>query len=113
MTLPFIVCAAITTLSAAVSLGFSLIAVQGAAGPVRTIALYASARSVALMAASLVPFATGATQWLLAVAWCMVIVQAGDAAIGATVRDTIRTYGPAGTALANLLAMIWLMLSVP
>jgi hypothetical protein len=46
-------------------------------------------------------------------AWSMVIVQAGDAAIGVTINDRMKTFGPAGTALLNLVAVIWLNQAVP
>ena len=53
MTVPFIFCASITAISAIISLGFSIAA-----------ALYACARSMALVIASAVPFLTGSTEWL-------------------------------------------------
>jgi hypothetical protein len=112
MTLPFIVCASITAISAIISLGFSMAAALGASNTARTMALYACARSTALVIASAVPFFTGSTGWLQAVAWSMIIVQAGDAVIGGTIKDPMKTYGPAGTALLNLLAVIWLIQAV-
>jgi hypothetical protein len=39
----------------------------------------------------------------------MIIVQAGDAAIGARIRDRMKTLGPAGTAVLNLAAIVWLL----
>ncbi|PWB92782.1 hypothetical protein C5689_16640 [Methylosinus sporium] len=71
-------------------------------------ALYACARSVALALVSLVPFVTGSAPWLAATACAMIVVQACDAAIGVTIEDRMKTFGPAGTALANLAALIWL-----
>ena len=112
MTLPFIVCASITAISAIISLGFSMAAALGASNPARTMALYACARSTALVIASAVPFFTGSTGWLQAIAWSMIIVQAGDAVIGGTIKDPMKTYGPAGTALLNLVAVIWLIQAV-
>jgi hypothetical protein len=109
MTLPFIVCASITAISAIISLGFSIAAALGASDTARTLALYASARSTALVIVSAVPFFTGSTGWLQAIAWSMIIVQAGDAVIGGTIKDPMKTYGPAGTALLNLVAVIWLI----
>ena len=87
MTLPFIVCASITAISAIISLGFSMAAALGASNTARTMALYACARSTALVIASAVPFFTGSTGWLQAIAWSMIIVQAGDAVIGGTIKD--------------------------
>jgi len=112
MTLPFIVCASVTAISAIISLGFSIAAALGATGAARTIAFYACARSGALMIASAVPFLTGSVGWLQAMAWSMIIVQAGDALIGVTINDPMKTYGPAGTALLNLVAVIWLIQAV-
>jgi hypothetical protein len=109
MTVPFIVCATVTAISAVISFGFSVAAVLGLTGEGRTIALYACARSVALMVVSAVPFLTGSTQWLQAIAWSMIIVQACDAFIGLTIKDRMKTFGPAGTALLNLAAVIWLV----
>ena len=109
MTTPFIVCAAITAVSAIMSLGFSVAAALSATDHARTMALYASARSLALALASVVPFLTGSIPWLLAVACCMIVVQACDAAIGATIKDRMKTLGPAGTALVNLAAVFWLL----
>jgi hypothetical protein len=113
MIVPFIFCASITLISAIISLGFSIMAALGATGATRTMALYACARSVALVIASAVPFLTGSTGWLQAVAWSMIIVQACDAVIGSTIKDPMKTYGPAGTALLNLAAVIWLTQAAP
>ncbi|UDL96253.1 hypothetical protein LGH83_08770 [Lichenihabitans sp. PAMC28606] len=109
MTLPFIFCAMVTAISAIVSLSFSIVALRSISGEARTLALYASARSLALVIVSVAAFAVGATAWLEAVAWCMIIVQACDAAVGITISDRLRTFGPAATALLNLAALIWLL----
>jgi hypothetical protein len=39
----------------------------------------------------------------------MIIVQFCDAAIGVVIEDRMKTFGPAGTALLNLAAVIWLL----
>jgi hypothetical protein len=103
----FSVCLAITVLSALVSLGFSIAAVMKSAGQTRTTACYAAARSLSFALLSLVPALTGSHVWLQAVAVGMIIVQACDAAIGVSIRDRMKTYGPAGTALATLIALVW------
>jgi len=64
VTIPFIVCAAVTVVSAVVSLGFSLAATRSSVQAQRTLALYASARSFALLAASVAAFWKGSLQWL-------------------------------------------------
>jgi hypothetical protein len=43
----------------------------------------------------------------------MIIVQARDAVIGTTIKDRMKTFGPAGTALLNLVTVIWLIQAVP
>jgi hypothetical protein len=113
MSLPFIFCASITAISAIISLGFSITAALGATDTARTMALYACARSTALVIASAVPFLTGSTGWLQAMAWSMIIVQACDAVIGGTINDPMKTYGPAVTALLNLVAVTWLIRALP
>jgi hypothetical protein len=112
MTVPFNFCALVTAISAIISVGFSIAAALGAAGTARTMALYACARSMALVMASAVPFLWGSIEWLQAIAWSMTIVQASDAVIGATLKDRMKTFGPAGTALLNLVAVIWLTQAV-
>ena len=92
-------------------LGISIAAQRTATGAARTMALYACARSLALFVASVVPFLSGSVGWLLAVAWSMIIVQALDAIVGMTIKDKVKTFGPAATALLNLAAVIWLIQS--
>jgi hypothetical protein len=113
MTAPFILCALVTAISAIISLGFSIAAALGATDTARTMALYACARSAALVIACAVPFLTGSTGWLQAMAWSMIIVQACDAVIGGTINDPMKTYGPAITALLKLGAVIWLIQALP
>ncbi len=109
MTSAFIACAIVTTISAAISLGFSIAAAFPASDQTRTMALYASARSLAFTLISLVPFVTGSTPWLVAVAVGMIVVQFCDAGIGVTIHDRMKTLGPAGTAVANLAVLVWVM----
>jgi hypothetical protein len=109
MTTPFLVCAAVTAVSAFVSLGFSIASVPGANGQTRTLALYTCARSTAFAIVSLVPFATGWRLWLEAVAVGMIILQALDAGVGVAIRDRMKTFGPAAIAVTNLAALVWLI----
>ncbi len=106
----FVVCLAITILSALVSLGFSTVAVMKSKGQARTIAYYAAARSLSFAVLSLVPVLTGSNAWLQAVAVGMIVVQSCDAAIGVSIHDRMKTYGPAGTAVANMIALVWFSL---
>jgi hypothetical protein len=109
MSMPFFICAAMTSVSAIISLGFSIASILNQTGQTRTPAFYACARSIAFAVISLFPFFNRSTPWLEASACGMIIVQALDAVIGVTLRDTMKTLGPAGTAIANLAALIWLM----
>ncbi len=109
MSAPLIVCAAISAISAFVSLGFSIASTPNTKGQTRTLALYASARSLEFAIISVVALASGSVQWVQAVAGGMIIVQACDAGIGVTIRDGMKTFCPAGTAIANLAALTWLM----
>jgi hypothetical protein len=109
MNIRFLSCALITAVSAVISLGFSIAAALNTADEARTMALYSCARSVALVFASAVPFLTGLTPWLQAIACSMIIVQICDAGIGVVIKDRMKTLGPAGTALLNLAALIWLL----
>ena len=109
MTTPFLVCATVTAVSAFVSLGFSIASVPGTNGQTRTLALYTCARSIAFAAISVVPFATGWSFWLEAVAAGMIILQVLDAGVGVTIKDPKKTFGPAAIAVANLAALAWLI----
>ena len=108
MTVPFLLCAAITAVSALISLGFSIAAVVSSTAVTRVLALYVCSRSLALAVASAIPFFTGSSSWLLAIALCMILVQAGDAAIGAIKNNRTETFGPLGMAILNLVAIAWL-----
>jgi hypothetical protein len=43
----------------------------------------------------------------------MIFIQACDAVIGTTIKDRMKTFGPAGIALLNLVAVIWLIQAIP
>ena len=73
--------------------------------------MYAAARSLALTVAAVVALLVGSTSYLEAVALAMVVVQAADAVIGLTIKDRVKTIGPAITSLANGLALVWLYTS--
>ena len=70
--------------------------------------MYVTSRSVALVVISAVPIFHSSPTWAAAAALAMVIVQAGDAAIGALQRDLMKTTGPAVLAGINLVALILL-----
>ncbi len=110
MTLPFLGCATITALSATVSLGFAFAAIRSSVGEKRVVALYAGVRSLAWMVVALAAF-RAPQPWLEATAVGMIIVQVCDALIGYAVKDPLKTWGPAATAVFNLAALAWLGLS--
>ena len=107
----FWICAGVTAASAFVSLGFSVAAVLSVRHAVRTNAMYALSRSVALVAVSLVPLISQTRSSLLTIALAMVIVQALDAVVGGTIRDRMKTFGPASLGALNLVALVWVLVS--
>ena len=108
MTVQYWFCVTVTLVSALTSTGFSFAALHGSAGSNRTNAMYATSRSVALAVISAVPIFHSSRTWAEAAALAMVIVQVGDAAIGALHRDFMKTAGPAVLAGINLVALILL-----
>jgi hypothetical protein len=102
-------CAVISALSALTSLFFSARAAVTDEGHARTNARYVVARSFPLTVVAVIPLFHHSTQWEIAVALCLVIVQALDAGIGVTIRDRKETAGPALTAALNLAALLWLI----
>lgn len=106
MSPAFWLCAATTTASSVVSLGYSVAAVRSPDRSRQTNALYAVSRSLALATVSTAGLSKQSTDWLKAAAAAMTLVQAGDALIGLRARDRVKTLGPALTAIANLAALI-------
>ncbi len=108
MTFQYWFCVTVTVVSALTSAGFSFAALYGATESSRTNAMYVTSRSVALVVISVVPIFHSSLTWAEAAALAMVIVQAGDAAVGALQRDFKKTIGPAVLAGVNLVALILL-----
>lgn len=106
---PLWVCAAITAISALVSFGYSLAGLRGSSGVARPGSMYAFSRSLALLVAAIVALLTGSAPFIAAIAVVMVMVQAGDAVVGAHLANRFKTVGPAATALVNLASLIWLL----
>ncbi|MBC3789358.1 hypothetical protein [Spirosoma utsteinense] len=96
----FWICALITIASALTSAGFSLAALSSL-GDAHTNALYAVSRSLSLAFGSLLVVFLHSRIGLMAVAFLMVLVQAGDAVIGALINDPMKTYGPAFLAVVT------------
>lgn len=109
MPAAFWICAAITLISALVSLGYSIAALVDADPAHRSSPRYASARSLALASVAVVALFAHSQSYLAAVALTMVIVQATDAVVGWLDRDRLKTVGPALTAAANAAALVWLL----
>jgi len=107
----FWICAGVTVASAFVSLGFSVAAVPSVLHEARTLAMYALSRSVALAAVSVVPLISQTRSSLLTIALAMVVVQALDAVVGGTIRDRMKTFGPASLGALNLVALVWFLVS--
>ncbi|MDQ6874598.1 MAG: hypothetical protein M3042_05970 [Actinomycetota bacterium] len=111
MPVDFWVCAVVTIASAFVSLGYATAAVRAGAVPDAACvpSRYAFARSLALAAVAVVAALAQSTAAVEAAALAMVLVQAGDAVIGALSRDRLKTFGPAATAAVNAVVLIWLL----
>jgi len=111
MDAAFWVCAAITAISSFVSLGYSIAGLRAAAGQAVVPSRYAAARSLALAVVAVVALFAAAVPFVAAVAIAMIVVQAVDAVIGIPQRDTLKTWGPAITAIVNLAALIWMLVA--
>jgi hypothetical protein len=109
MTLAYWICAVVTAASSFTSCGFSTVALLSSDGKAKINAMYAFTRSIALALASIVVFFNQARSWLEALALIMIVVQLGDTIIGIKIHDSLKTYGPAITALVNFAALIWLI----
>jgi hypothetical protein len=107
VSLAFWVCAAVTLISALTSIGFSVATLVSSDGKAQVNAMYASSRSAALVVVSVVVLFDHSRSWLEALAVSMIIVQLLDTVIGVKIQDKMKTYGPAVTALVNLVVLIW------
>jgi len=103
-------CNIITALSALVSAGFS---VAGLLGPSvsDSFARYAASRSIALLIAVLCCIGFRSRKVTITLALVMSLVQAFDGIIGLLAHDPAKTYGPFVLALANFIALVWLLRS--
>jgi hypothetical protein len=110
MSLAYWVCAIFTTISAAVSFGYSISSLLRSEGNARIASMYAFARSLALVVVSVIALFTGTVAFVAAAAIAMIVVQAVDTVIGARIRDRMKTFGPAVFAALNLAALIWMLL---
>lgn len=111
MSTAFWACAIVTVISALVSAGYAVAGLNSASADGRVPSMYALARSAALVAVAIVGLFSGSTGFVAAAAVAMIAVQGLDAVIGARISSRIKTIGPALTALANLAALLWMLLS--
>jgi hypothetical protein len=109
MNIPFLFCAFITTVSAVISLGFSVAAAFNTANEVRNTALYTCAAKCSLGNSKCGPISDRLNSMAIGDRCSMIIVQICDASIGVVIKDRMKTFGPTGTALLNLAAVIWLL----
>ncbi len=107
MSSSFLICALITLASALTSLGFSIAAYRSSDKTSRVNAMYASSRSIAIVAICIVPFINLSNSWLIAAASIMIIAQSLDALVGIKITDKLKIFGPVITTIVNLLALIW------
>ena len=110
VTRPFWTCTIITTISALVSGGFSVAGLLGPSGGDR-FALYAASRSIALLMGVLCSMAFRSREAVASLALVMTLVQGFDGIIGVLAHDAAKTYGPFAFALANFVALSWLLRS--
>ena len=111
MSAGFWVCAAVTAISSLVSLGYSIAGLRAASGQGVVPSRYAAARSLALAVVAVAAVFVSSVPFLAAIAVAMILAQAVDAAIGVPQRDRLKTWGPALTALVNLIALVWMLAS--
>jgi hypothetical protein len=109
-SLAFLTCAIITTVSALVSAGFSVVGLFGPSGD-DLLGRYAASRSIALIIAVLCCIGFRSREAVAALALVMSLVQGFDGLIGALAHDPAKTYGPFVFALVNFAALVWLLRS--
>jgi hypothetical protein len=100
-------CAIITTISALVSAGFSVVGLFGPPGG-DIFEPYAASRSIALLIAALCCIGFRSREAIAALAVVMNLVQGFDGFIGLLAHDPAKTYGPFVFALVNFAALVWL-----
>jgi hypothetical protein len=109
-SLAFWTCATLTTISALVSAGFSIVGLSGPSGG-DIFERYAASRSIALLIAVLACIGFRSRVAIAALALVMSLVQGFDGLIGALAHDPAKTYGPFVFALVNFAALFWLLSS--
>ena len=106
----FWTCSIITTISALVSAGFSVVGLFGPSGG-DIFERYAASRSIALLIAVLCCIGFRSREAMAVLALVMSLVQGFDGLIGLLAHDPAKTYGPFVFALVNFAALVWLLRS--
>jgi hypothetical protein len=104
----FWTCTIITTISALVSAGFSVVGLLAPSSS-DSFARYAASRSIALLIAVLFCLGVRSREGIAALALVMSLVQGFDGIIGILAHDPAKTYGPFVFALANFVGLVWLL----
>jgi hypothetical protein len=97
----FWICAAITSINALVSAGFSLAALRS--GDVY--AMYGASRSVALLLIAIALVWLRSRTGIAVMAALMSLVQAGDAIVGVLAHDLVKTLGPVVLCAATFVSL--------
>lgn len=111
MSIALWICAVLTVISAGVSAGYAIAGLRGSVGDARTASKYALARSAALLITAIAAPVVGLPAFVAAIALAMILVQAFDAVVGATIRDPWRTYGPASLSAIGIACLIWALVA--
>lgn len=106
----FWICAIVTTVSALVSVCFSVAGLLGPSGG-GSFERYAASRSIALLIAVVCCVGFRSRDAVAAMALVMSLIQAFDGVIGVLAHDAAKTYGPFAFALINFVALVWLLRS--
>lgn len=106
----YYVCAAITLISASISLFFSFLAVRRSKEDAQEKALYVTARSIAFLCISIVPFFIISKEMVAITSVGMIIVQFLDGFIGIRIRDMPETVGPFTIAIVHVIALVIFLL---
>ena len=106
----FWICAIVTTVSALVSVCFSVAGLLGPSGG-GSFERYAASRSTALLIAVLCCIGFRSRDAIAAIALVMSLVQGFDGLIGILAHDPAKTYGPFAFAIMNFAVLVWLLCS--
>src|SRR6266404_2740960 len=101
----FWACALITIASALTSTGFSMAALLATDGHVN--AMYSASRSLSLALVTVLVVLLRSPRGLMTMSLAMTLVQFGDAIVGFTNHEPLKTFGPASLALGTAVALMY------